>query len=129
MNTLYLDAVLKQNTHRRPPVWFMRQAGRYHSHYQMMKRQFTFMQLCKIPEAAAEVTFGPIDDFDFDAAIMFSDLLFPLEVLGMGLDYVPGPKLAWHLTDTSMLKRLNPENKSPEQLVSEINYSPSFIAD
>src|SRR4051812_28548836 len=86
--SLYLDAVLRRNSNR-PPVWFMRQAGRYHSHYQGMKQRYSFLELCKIPEAAAEVTFGPIDDFDFDAAILFSDLLFPLEVLGMGLQYVP----------------------------------------
>jgi uroporphyrinogen decarboxylase len=119
---LYLDAVLRRNTDRRPPVWFMRQAGRYHSHYQRMKQRYTFMELCKIPEAAAEVTFGPIDDFGFDAAILFSDLLFPLEVLGMGLDYVPGPKLGWHLTDKSMLTQLNPERLSPTELVQKIGY-------
>jgi len=119
--TLYLDAVLKRNT-RRPPVWFMRQAGRYHAHYQGMKQRHSFMELCKIPEAATEVTMGPIDDFDFDAAILFSDLLFPLEVLGMGLDYAPGPKLEWHLTEPSLLSRLNPQKKSPEALVREIGY-------
>ncbi len=121
MESLYLNAVLKKNT-QRPPVWFMRQAGRYHSHYQMMKRKYTFMELCKIPEAATEVTFGPIQDFDFDAAILFSDLLFPLEVLGMGLEYVPGPKLGWHLTDKSQLNKLNPEGLTPQELVQKIGY-------
>jgi uroporphyrinogen decarboxylase len=95
-HTLYTDAIFRTNT-KRPPVWFMRQAGRYHSHYQGMKRKNTFMELCKVPELACEVTLGPILDFDFDAAILFSDLLFPLEVIGMGLDYVPGPKLGWNL--------------------------------
>ena len=118
---IYLDAVLKKNESR-PPVWFMRQAGRYHSHYQAMKRKYTFMELCKIPEAATEVTFGPIRDFDFDAAILFSDLLFPLEVLGMGLDYTPGPKLGWHLTELSQLSKLNPEKKSILELVEGIAY-------
>jgi uroporphyrinogen decarboxylase len=93
---LYTDAIHRTNTGR-PPVWFMRQAGRYHSHYQRMKRRHTFMELCKVPELACEVTMGPIRDFNFDAAILFSDLLFPLEVLGMGLAYLPGPKLEWHL--------------------------------
>jgi uroporphyrinogen decarboxylase len=121
MSTLYLDAVMKKNKSR-PPVWFMRQAGRYHAHYQMMKRKHTFMELCKIPEAAAEVTFGPIDDFNFDAAILFSDLLFPLEVLGMGLDYKPGPRLDWHLQSLSDLKKLNPKGQSPKELVQGISY-------
>ncbi|HEY3103024.1 MAG TPA: uroporphyrinogen decarboxylase family protein [Pyrinomonadaceae bacterium] len=82
-----------------PPIWLMRQAGRYHRHYQGLRRQFSFMDLCKQPELAAHVALGPVLDFDFDAAILFSDLLFPLEALGMGLDYTDaGPQLGWHLT-------------------------------
>lgn len=91
----------------RPPVWLMRQAGRYHSHYQELKKRYTFMQLCKDPEAALETTMGPIRDFDFDAAILFSDLLFPLEAMGTGLRYAPGPKLDWHLRTTADLNRLS----------------------
>jgi uroporphyrinogen decarboxylase len=119
--TLYTDAVLKKNSNR-PPVWFMRQAGRYHSHYQALKRQHTFMELCKVPALAAETTFGPIRDFDFDAAILFSDLLFPLEVLGMGLEYSPGPKLGWHLKEKSDLAKLNPKRLSPEELTTGLSY-------
>lgn len=103
---LFQAAIRRENTGR-PPVWFMRQAGRYHSHYQKLKETHTFMQLCKVPEVACEATMGPIRDFDFDAAILFSDLLFPLEVMGMGLKYDPGPKLAWHLREVSDLSRLN----------------------
>ena len=121
MNTLYTDAVLKKNRGR-PPVWFMRQAGRYHSHYQGLKRKHSFMDLCKVPELAAETTFGPIRDFDFDAAILFSDLLFPLEVLGMGLEYSPGPKLGWHLKTLDDLKKLNPGGLSALELVQGIGY-------
>ena len=106
----------------------MRQAGRYHSHYQNLKRTHTFMDLCKNPDLATEVTFGPIDDFNFDAAILFSDLLFPLEVLGMGLKYVPGPKLDWHLTDKSMLSKLNPQKKSATELVAEIGYQGTALS-
>ena len=79
------------------PVWFMRQAGRYHDHYQNLKKENTFMELCKGPELACEVTMGPIEEFDFDAAILFSDLLFPLEYLQLGLTYAPGPKLERHI--------------------------------
>jgi uroporphyrinogen decarboxylase len=82
-----------------PPIWLMRQAGRYHRHYQDLRRQFSFMDLCKKPELAAHVALGPVLDFDFDAAILFSDLLFPLEALGMGLEYTDaGPRLDWKLT-------------------------------
>ncbi len=89
------------------PVWFMRQAGRYHSHYQGIKKNSDFMTMCKNPELACEVTLGPIQDFGFNAAILFSDLLFPLEQLGMGLSYHSGPPtLEWHLQTTADIKKL-----------------------
>jgi uroporphyrinogen decarboxylase len=89
------------------PVWFMRQAGRYHSHYQGIKKNSDFMTMCKNPELACEVTLGPIKDFGFNAAILFSDLLFPLEQLGMGLSYHSGPPtLEWHLEKIEDIKKL-----------------------
>jgi uroporphyrinogen decarboxylase len=89
------------------PVWFMRQAGRYHSHYQGIKRNSDFMTMCKDPSLACEVTLGPIQDFGFNAAILFSDLLFPLEQLGMGLSYHSGPPtLEWHLEKIEDVKKL-----------------------
>ncbi|HTT05970.1 MAG TPA: uroporphyrinogen decarboxylase family protein [Steroidobacteraceae bacterium] len=97
---------LARTNHARPPVWFMRQAGRYHSHYQRLRARHEFMQLCKQPQLAAEVTLGPIEAFGFDAAILFSDLLFPLEAMGMGLRYAPGPLLDWHLSRPEDLARL-----------------------
>src|SRR5687768_1188259 len=74
-----------------PPIWLMRQAGRYQQRYQRMRRQHSFESLCRVPELAAEVAMNAVEDFDFDAAIVFSDLLFPLEALGMGLSYDTGP--------------------------------------
>lgn len=66
------------------------------------------MTMCKNPELACEVTLGPIQDFGFNAAILFSDLLFPLEQLGMGLSYHSGPPtLEWHLESAGDLKKLN----------------------
>jgi hypothetical protein len=88
--TLLLQALSRRNPGR-PPVWFMRQAGRYHRHYQALRARHEFIDLCKQPRLAAEVTLGPIEEFGFDAAILFSDLLFPLEAMGMGLRYAPGP--------------------------------------
>ncbi len=108
MNTTRIQEAAKRRNLGRPPIWFMRQAGRYHSHYQNLKKKHSFLDLCRIPELATEVTFGPVDEFKFDAAILFSDLLFPLEALGMDLDYAPGPKLSWHITKESDLKRLTP---------------------
>ncbi|MBY0497584.1 MAG: uroporphyrinogen decarboxylase [Cyanobacteria bacterium] len=76
---------------RVPPIWLMRQAGRYHAPYQRLRQSHRFDDLCRVPALAAEVAMGPIRDFDFDAAILFSDLLFPLEALGMSLSYDDGP--------------------------------------
>ncbi len=90
-----------------PPIWFMRQAGRYHQHYQKLRKEHSFMDLCKKPKLAAEVALGPVADFDFDVSILFSDLLFPLEALGMGLTYDPGPKLALRL-DHENIRKLKP---------------------
>lgn len=92
-NTRFQNA-LKQVPQNCPPIWFMRQAGRYHSHYQELKKKYTFEQLCKTPELAAETALGPIRDFDFDASIYFNDILFPLEALGFKLDYAPGPQMS-----------------------------------
>lgn len=98
---------IKEGNKTRVPVWFMRQAGRYHDHYQNLKKSYHFMELCKTPQLACEVTMGPIEEFDFDAAILFSDLLFPLEQLGMNLVYEPGPKLGFKLETKEDIKRLN----------------------
>lgn len=106
MNDTLLTAALARRNHSRPPVWFMRQAGRYHAHYQALRARHDFMDLCKVPALACEVTMGPIEDFGFDAAILFSDLLFPLEAMGMGLRYAPGPLLDWHLRGLDDLQRL-----------------------
>ena len=99
MNTLFQNALSKK-IQKTPPIWFMRQAGRYHSHYQNLRSKNTFDQLCKIPELASEVALGPIQDFDFDVAILFSDILYPLQALGMGLEYTDaGPRLAYQLNE------------------------------
>lgn len=95
-----------------PPIWLMRQAGRYHSHYQNLKTKYTFEELCKKPELICETTMGPIQDFDFDAAILFSDILFPLDYLGMGLAFNPGPEFANPLTEQML-------NQEKEQSFSD----------
>lgn len=98
MNDRFQNARFKK-AQNCPPIWFMRQAGRYHQHYQGMRKSHSFMELCKNPKLAAEVALGPVADFDFDVSILFSDILFPLEALGMGLKYEEtGPELGWHLT-------------------------------
>ena len=93
-----------------PPIWFMRQAGRYHSHYQGLRKKHSFVELCKEPELAAEVAMGPVNDFDYDVAILFSDILFPLESLGLRLDYKPGPTFE-NLLTPGALKDINQSKK------------------
>jgi uroporphyrinogen decarboxylase len=115
MNQKFQNALKGIAQSASPPIWFMRQAGRYHKHYQALRAKHSFMELCKSPKLACEVTMGPIEDFDFDVAIIFSDLLFPLEALGMGLQYDPAPELAMKLNFDN-LKKLRPFKTAIEDL-------------
>lgn len=113
MNTLFKNA-LQRIPQAVPPIWFMRQAGRYHKHYQGLRAQHSFMELCKNPDLAAQVALGPVAEFDFDVSILFSDILFPLEALGMGLDYTDhGPQLGFKLNPET-IQTLGPVDKAIE---------------
>jgi len=87
--SVFLDAC-----HLRPtaftPVWLMRQAGRYMPEYRAMRERYGFLELCKNPEAAAEVTLQPVERLGVDAAILFADILLVLEPLGVGLEFAKG---------------------------------------
>jgi uroporphyrinogen decarboxylase len=95
----------------------MRQAGRYLPQYRAVRGKTSFLGLCKTPELACEVTLQPIDEFDMDAAILFSDILIPLEAMGMKLEFTEeGPKLPEPLRDRAAVTRLavpDPEATMP----------------
>src|SRR6478672_12922561 len=74
----------------RTPVWFMRQAGRYMPEYRAVRARHSLLEIVKSPELAVEVTLQPINAFDLDAAIIFADLLPPLEGMGLRLTYERG---------------------------------------
>tara|TARA_B100001057_G_scaffold474758_1_gene540730 strand:- start:3572 stop:4549 length:978 start_codon:yes stop_codon:yes gene_type:complete len=82
-----------------PPIWMMRQAGRYQASYREMKQSWSFEQMCKLPRLASKVAMLPIDEFDFDVAILFSDILFHLQGLGLPLCFNPGPQFEWNLDE------------------------------
>src|SRR5512140_804629 len=90
MNTRFIDACWGKPVDR-TPVWLMRQAGRHPPDYMRVRSKCTFLELCKTPELAAEVSIQPVDILGVDAAILFSDILTPVEPMGMKLDFVPGP--------------------------------------
>ena len=89
MNDTFLQACRGEQT-AYTPVWFMRQAGRYLPEYQKIRSKVSFLELCKTPELAAEVTLQPIDIFGFDAAILFSDILIPMEAMNLALEFHEG---------------------------------------
>jgi uroporphyrinogen decarboxylase len=78
----------------RAPIWIMRQAGRYLPEYREIKRRSSFLEMTRDPAIAAEITLQPLRRFELDAAIVFSDIMTPLEALGIDVRFDPGPKLA-----------------------------------
>jgi uroporphyrinogen decarboxylase len=72
------------------PVWFLRQAGRYMSEYQAVRRRHSLLEICKTPQLAAEVTITAAERLDVDAAIVFADLLLPLEAMGLDFTFESG---------------------------------------
>ena len=88
-NDLFLRTLRGESTER-PPVWFMRQAGRYLPDYMVLKEKYSFFERVQNPDLAREITVMPIDQVGVDAAILFSDILVIAQSLGLQVDMVPG---------------------------------------
>lgn len=86
---LFIRAAKSELTER-PPVWMMRQAGRFMKEYWDIKNKYSFLEMCKTPELAADVTMLPVDLLDIDAAILFSDILVTAEAMGGDLSFTQG---------------------------------------
>jgi uroporphyrinogen decarboxylase len=98
------------------PVWFMRQAGRYMSEYRALREKHSLLELCREPDLATEVTLQPVRRIEVDAAILFSDLLLPLEPMGLPFDFIKGegPQLERPIespADIDRLKDFEPREK------------------
>ena len=82
----FVRACLRQPVDR-TPVWFLRQAGRYMQEYREVRKHHTLVEICKQPELAAEVTITAAEKLGVDAAIIFADLLLPLEPMGLDFEF------------------------------------------
>lgn len=88
------------------PIWIMRQAGRYLPEYLTIKERSSFQEMTRTPELAAEITLQPLRRFRLDAAIIFADIMTPLEALGLEIEFSPGPRIAQPLRSDAGIRTL-----------------------
>nr|WP_321407025.1 uroporphyrinogen decarboxylase [uncultured Carboxylicivirga sp.] len=122
MTNIFLDTIQGKDT-QRPPVWFMRQAGRVLPNYRALKENYSFSELLEDPELAAKVTLMPIYDLGVDAAILFSDILVVPEALGMSLKFTDaGPVFGAPLhTYDDPVKQLNKDMTKLDHVYAAID--------
>lgn len=106
MNDRFLRACRREPVDR-TPLWIMRQAGRYLPEYRELRSRVEFLDLCRTPDLAAEVTLQPLRRFPLDAAILFSDILLPLDAFGIRMTFSPGPKIAEPIRSRSQVDALH----------------------
>jgi uroporphyrinogen decarboxylase len=120
MNSRFLDACRRRPTDVRP-VWFMRQAGRYMKQYREIRAKHSILEICKRPDLAAQVTLQPVEILDVDAAIIFADLLLPVEPMGLKLSFVTGegPAISNPVRNSSDIDSLSISNTDDLGYVGE----------
>lgn len=120
-NTLLLKALACKNDSSRPPVWMMRQAGRHLATYRAIRSRFSFLEMCHDPDLIAEITLLPLQAYDLDAAILFSDILIVPEAMGLTLrfeDHV-GPVFENPLVCREDTRALRPPDPAAFEFVSK----------
>src|SRR5208337_4599526 len=119
-NALLIRAAKALPTER-TPVWFMRQAGRYMAEYRAIRKQYSLIEICKKPEVAAQVTIEAAEILKVDAAIIFADLLLPLEVMGLPFHFAAGegPKIEKPVRTPEDIARLRTDRATDLGYVSE----------
>ncbi len=100
------------------PIWLMRQAGRYMKEYRALRKKHSFLEMCKNPQLAAEVTLQPIHKINVDAAIIFADILLPLEPMGIELEFAKDEGPVFHhpireMKQVEKLRIIEPEADLP----------------
>jgi len=119
-NSLFVRAAKAQPTER-TPVWFMRQAGRYMAEYRAIRKKHSLIEICKKPELAAQVTIEAAEILKVDAAIIFADLLLPLEVMGLPFHFAAGegPRIEKPVRNKEDVARLRTDRAADLGYVSE----------
>src|SRR5271170_4590375 len=119
-DSLFVRAARAQPTER-TPIWFMRQAGRYMAEYRAVRKQYSLIEICKKPEVAAQVTIEAAEILMVDAAIIFADLLLPLEVMGLPFHFTPGegPRIEKPLRTAEDVAQLRTDRAADLGYVSE----------
>jgi len=120
MNSRFLEACRRRQTDVRP-VWFMRQAGRYMKQYRDIRAKAGILEICKRPDLAAQITLQPVEILDVDAAIVFADLLLPVEPMGLKLRYAAGegPVISNPVRDSNDIDSLSISNTDDLGYVGE----------